>query len=471
MFRKNALKIFIISLCALFIAPVFSIKNSVVNADEPITPDNVVAPRGVEFVYDTEWEGVNAENVLVKAGKSDDFDFTTATTTVFDGSKKDVTEENNALKGAIISMSYSSGKITASFGKIGKYVLEISDKATENAKPTKQVKLEITNDVSNLNLSYKLGADDIKAYQDEVAKTVGTGESALKIGDTFTIPTFEDILNISNLAYTSLNKTVHYAASGATYYSTATSTFEITTVGTYKFYATFETDELIIGNADSKLSIDAKFLVEKDNGFYMAKKDGTDTQVFAQKHENDYKYYEDKEFETEYTGAVDTTVLVIPTFTFEIKGAKPTVKSDSTYQEKGYIGYEYTGVKFTVKGNDITTTYVLEYSEDGNTWAKAEEELSSSLAFTPTKKGYYKVTATVIDCEGNSNFAHTEKIEVNDKFVTVEFKTSFADWLSVNTVPFIFLCISAVALIGLIVVIAIPVKDKKEDVKAEEIDK
>ena len=401
MFRKNALKIFIISLCALFIAPVFSIKNSVVNADEPIKP--VVAPRGVEFVYDTEWEGVNAENVLVKAGKSDDFDFATATTTVFDGSKKDVTEENNALKGAIISMSYSSGKITASFGKIGKYVLEICDKATENAKPTKQVKLEITNDVSNLKLSYKLGADDIKAYQDEVAKTVGTGESALKIGDTFTIPTFEDILNISNLAYISLNKTVHYAASGATYYSTATSTFEITTVGTYKFYATFE---------------------------------------------------------TEYTGAVDTSVLVIPTFTFEIKGAKPTVKSDSTYQEKGYINLKYDVKGIEVTGNDVDATYTLQYRENQtDEWQTASEEYDKSKhSFTPTKEGYYRVKVDVIDVDGISESDATASIVVTKKLSKVEYKTSFKNWLSVNKVPFIFLCLSVVCLLAIVVLLLLTPK-------------
>ena len=136
-----------------------------------------------------------------------------------------------------------------------------------------------------------------------------------------------------------------------------------------------------------------------------------------------------------------------------------------------YIDYEYTGVSFTAKGNDIVTTYTLEYSTDGTdgSWVKAEETLSSNLTFTPSKAGFYRVTAKVIDCEGNVATASTANIEVADKFVTVEFKTSFSDWLSVNTVPFIFLCISAASLIGLILVIVIKPNDKVV-VNAEESD-
>ena len=81
------------------------------------------------------------------------------------------------------------------------------------------------------------------------------------------------------------------------------------------------------------------------------------------------------------------------------------------------------------------------------------------------------MVATVLDCEGKSDEAETAIIKVADKYVTVEFETSFSDWLSVNTVPFIFLCISALCLIGIILILFIKPKEKVEEEKATEEDR
>ena len=372
-------------------------------------------------------------------------------------------------------MSYSSGKLTSAFGANGDYVVELST-IKESTTETETFNLKVTTNKNELPaLSYKTDATSLDAYKNEVTKAAknDAGES-LKIGDTFTVPSFENVLNLGNYNYDSFNKTIYYASSGSTYYTSATASFDISVVGVYKFYGVFSTDNLIEGDVDSGLSIEVAYLVEKEDGFYKVLSSGN--QVYAYKQaDGSYKYYTDKDGENEITDetviSAFTTELTIPSFTFTISGSIPTVKSKSTYQEKGYIDYEYSGVSFTAKGNDIITTYTLEYSSNGTDgWAEAEETLSANLAFTPSKKGFYRVTAKVIDCEGNVATASTANIEVADKFVTVEFKTSFSDWLSVNTVPFIFLCISAASLIGLILVIVIKPKDK-EVVKAEESDK
>ena len=207
-------------------------------------------------------------------------------------------------------------------------------------------------------------------------------------------------------------------------------------------------------------------------------KNNSGERVYAVKQaDGEYKYYPNDEIKDDEV--IDTTAnpitsneLVIPIFSFEIESTEPSIKSNSTYQENGYVDYEYDDISFTAKGNDITTTYVLKYSsDDGKTWVDAEEELSSSLSFTPKKLGLYKVVATVLDCEGKSDEAETAIIKVADKYVTVEFETSFSDWLSVNTVPFIFLCISALCLIGIILILFIKPKEKVEEEKATEEDR
>ena len=467
MFRKNALKFLILSLCVALVLPFVAVSGSVAKA---VT--NVIAPRSVDFVYKVENETIKsaeASKVTVKVGGVEVYK---------EGAlvADDTSVTTDDVKKNIITMSYSSGKLTSAFGANGDYVVELSTTG-ESTTVTETFNLKVTTNKNELPaLSYKTDATSLDAYKNEVTKAAknDAGES-LKIGDTFTVPSFENVLNLGNYNYDSFNKTIYYASSGSTYYTSATASFDISVVGVYKFYGVFSTDNLIEGDVDSGLSIEVAYLVEKEDGFYKVLSSGN--QVYAYKQaDGSYKYFSDKEGENEITNqtviSAFKTELIVPTFTFTISGSIPTVKSKSTYQENGYIDYEYTGVSFTAKGNDIVTTYTLEYSTDGTdgSWVKAEETLSSNLTFTPSKAGFYRVTAKVIDCEGNVATASTANIDVKKGIKTVEFKTSFSDWLSVNTVPFIFLCISAASLIGLILVIVIKPKDK-EVVKAEESDK
>lgn len=458
MYRKHSFKFLIIALCTLLVAPLTVVQGGVASASTQIT-----APRSVEFVYEIETESIKTADdtsVVVKLGDN-------------------VIYENDALKEntdtAVISMSVDSGVISAKFGKNGDYVLSVYK--SDDTATVESVNVKITTDFSELDGFAYASADNFAAYKTEVANAAKNDDGvSLKVGDEYTIPSLKDIIDLSCFGYESaaISKTVYYASSGSSYYSsTTTNKISINTVGEYKFYATFKTDILMNGNSDSQIVLDASHLVEKNDGFYAAKtQEGT--KLYAVKQSSgDYKYYSDEDCEVEVTDAstVTTTELVIPIFSFTITSTAPTVKSDSTYQENGYIDYKYSDISFTAKGNDVTTQYTLMYSVDGETnWAEAEEELGSDLSFTPEKKGYYRVDAKVVDCEGNSSEASTAKITVKDKYVTVKYKTSFTDWLSVNTVPFIFLCISAACLVGIILIIFIKPGEKKT-VKVDEEDR
>ena len=471
MFRKNALKIFIFSLCALLIAPIFSFKNIVANASEA----DVIAPRSVDFVYDIKNEAFNevdASEITVKVSGVE----------VYKNGAMVTLDDADAMKGVVATLTYAKGstdvssEIKSKFTKVGEYTVTVSTTGLEES-----FTLKISNNASDFEgkLSYKTNdSTALTKYADSVTEKA----NGLKVGSNYTAPSFEPILNFANLDYSALTKTIYYAVSGATSYSTTTSSFDITTAGTYRFYATFSTDELFIGNEESALSISTKNLLEKLDGFYKVTLVSSGKQVYVSNHGGNLEYFEDEELENELevTEADLNYERIIPIFTFEITETEPYVSANSSYQENGYIDYEYKNVSFDIKGSDLTVEYVLEYCENEkdinveSAWQVYNEvELSSSLTFTPNKKGYYRVKAIVYSNDSTPKTATTKAIKVSEKFTTVEFKASFEDWLSVNTAPFIFLCISAAALIGLIIVLFIPVKDKKEEkvVKAEESDK
>lgn len=466
MTRKNALRFLIIPLLAVLVLPFTAISGGVAKASTSIT-----VPRSVEFCYEVQTQSIlNADSNDVTIEVDDVVVYT-------NGAKADVTEGN--VKDALASISYKDGVIVAKLVKTGAYTIEVFK--TSDTANVESVEVTVTTDASTLAPIKYLTANGFDDYKGEILKNAKTDESnSLKVGDEFQVPSLKDIVEISTLAYDSsaVQKTVHYASNGSTYYATTTSDkFTISSVGTYKFYVTFKTDALILDNEDSILELSEKYLVEKQDGFYMPKNNLGERVYAVKQADGEYKYYPNDEIKDDEV--IDTTAnpitsneLVIPIFSFEIESTEPSITSNSTYQENGYVDYEYDDISFTAKGNDITTTYVLKYSsDDGATWVDAEEELSSSLSFTPKKLGLYKVVATVLDCEGKSDEAETAIIKVADKYVTVEFETSFSDWLSVNTVPFIFLCISALCLIGIILILFIKPKEKVKEEKATEEDR
>ena len=168
MFRKNALKMFIFSLCAMLVASIFSFNGNVAKADTL----EISVPRGYEFEYvlGEDFNGVANSEVVVKVNE----------TTVYTGGKL----ENN-LDGAIASANYSNKKFTAKFTKNDEYQVVISK--SDNSV-SESFTLLVTTDLDKLGkLSY---SDDVEKIVN-FAKKVKEGNNLLKAGDDYTVASFE----------------------------------------------------------------------------------------------------------------------------------------------------------------------------------------------------------------------------------------------------------------------------------------
>ena len=336
---------------------------------------------------------------------------------------------------------------------------------------------------SDLQSEFKYNFDAVNDEADNSLKKYKDGiSSTLKSGDTFTVPSLKEIVNVAGLDYSNLQKTVYYAYSGTGYTSTTSSTFTLSGVGDYRFYVEFKSDAFDASDADKVLKISAKGLYEKEDGFYAvtADFDGTQKAVYAERNSltGEYKYYEfnedgekdgDKKIDEIANPVTVGTECIIPVFTFNVAPLdKPTITIGSTYQEKGFIGQEYTVSSITVK-NAETVKYTLVYSAtaDGE-YSEASETLTDNSKFTPEKTGYYKVRIYAMSENGGEETKETAAVEVKKAFETVKYKVGFKDWLSVNKLPFVFLCISAACLVGIVLLIAINPKPKDKKVKEED---
>ena len=335
---------------------------------------------------------------------------------------------------------------------------------------------------SDLQSEFKYNFDAVNDEADNSLKKYKDGiSSTLKSGDTFTVPSLKEIVNVAGLDYSNLQKTVYYAYSGTGYTSTTSSTFTLSGVGDYRFYVEFKSDAFDASDADKVLKISAKGLYEKEDGFYAATLTANGELLYAERNSltGEYKYYlrdekGDKD-EDQVKNPVDSDLVeignecIIPVFTFNVAPLdKPTITIGSTYQEKGFIGQEYTVSSITVK-NAETVKYTLVYSAtaDGE-YSEASETLTDNSKFTPEKTGYYKVRIYAMSENGGEETKETAAVEVKKAFETVKYKVGFKDWLSVNKLPFVFLCISAACLVGIVLLIVINPKPKDKKVKEED---
>ena len=479
MTKKRVTKFILLAL-ALLILPFSTNLSFTASAD---TYDGTTkALTGVEFTFDisdANLKKAEAKSVKITLKKGAE-----EPSTVYDG--------GSDIKDAYV-VSYSQGstdtnaKVKATVYTAGEYVFTV--KATLSAvEYTHSELVTVVSDVNQFNApTYKLDSTLLKAYSDKVIENTfikdTNPQQNLRINDDYIVPSLEEIINSDLLAYSKYRRTVYYAAPTATTYATSSASgnadlsFKISKLGEYRFYVTLTADTI----DGKKFDLTTANLEEKIDGWHKVyKSDGT-TPLYASQVGTEYKYYTDEEHLTEYDpsteGAVVTN-LVIPVFTFEIiNNAGPKITISSSYQENGYIDLEYKVKSITVGGSDIHTTYTLQYnanSGDKNDagWVKAEEEYDSSKqSFTPTKQGYYRVYVYVIDGDGNEVEDKTSSIKVTEKYQNVEYKASFKDWVSANTLPFVFICISAVCLLSIVGILVAPKvaiiikKDKKTEEK------
>ena len=469
MAKKFISKLVVLLLCAVLALPV-SLTYSNASADTAIN-----AYPGVEFSFTVSDEVREANQkvvITVNDGASDVEVFNNGAT------KKDA---NNV----IILSSYTEGKVSARITKAGSYTFKVKTivEAGETAKEFIKA-VTVHSDVNSLQApkyKYVSGSDSDLAKLNEYktqaqdasyVDATATVKESIFVDDTYTVPSVENLLDLGSFSYTQYRRTVNYSVPGSSSYNstsasgTSNLSFTITKVGTYRFYVLLSIDEI-----DGRLfNIAVSKLKEYHDGFYTIENSKGD-RLYA----SGTKYFTDENLKNEYVPDNEETDivkgdLVVPIFEFTIVNAGPNVKITSSYQENGYIGLEYEINSVKVSGNEVSPSYALKYKETATSdWVDATEEFDESeKTFTPSKQGYYKLIVTAIDNDGKTKTAETKEIKVTQKYETVDYKTGFNDWISVNYVPFIFLCVSGLCLIAIILLLVIKPKDKAKTEKVEE---
>ncbi len=451
MTKRRITKLLVTLVCAIFVLPI-ALGVFAVKADS----NKTYAYVGVNFELEVTKEDIKDAGSDVKIE--------------INGSKSEILYENGAIKTDDVTTavlnSYSSGKITLRITRAGDYTVSIAT-TKKDTPSTQSFSVKALDDVNSeefkqnfIDPSYKL--DKITAYREIVKNSVYAEKVnpedelvLLSIGDTYVVPSLNDIVSTGAFGYNQYKRNLYYAIPGGTNYSSSNASgatdlkINITKVGSYRFYVLFTLDQI-----DGKtFTITTKNTQEFADGFYKVK-DTSGNYLYTSGSGDLIKFYTDEDLEDEYTGEVRKAELVVPIFEFTIENAGPKVEIP-TYQEKGYINLKYNVKGIEVTGNDVDTTYTLQYRENQtDDWATAEEEYDSSKhTFTPTKQGYYRVKVETIDVDGKTAEGTTASIVVTEKLVKVEYKTSFSNWLKVNIVPFIFLCLSAVCLLAIIVLL------------------
>ena len=486
MLKKRTPKFLIFILCAILSLPLSIFSFQVKASTTPIS-----AYVGVEFSIAVSDE-VKAldKGVEITAKEKDD---STATVIFTNG---------NAVKDLAnyTVNSYSNGELKCRIKTAGEYSIIVKGTG-ENASTTFEKVVNVYSDIDNSALkspSYSYDDAGLTAYKQKVADGVYVDASAnpkvyLSMGSTYKVPSIKELIDLGFLSYGQYKRTVYYSAPGSNSYSTATATgalseleFTLSKIGAYRFYVTL-TSDLIDGKA---FNLVTKGLKEYDDGFYAVQTVVASGETPTRLYYNGTNYYTNDSFESEYIYEItdEKTQIekvdakpIIPIFEFEVGNSGPVIKISSN-PEKGYVDLEYTMGRITVSGNEVVTTYELEYSTENapssfkptkeceDEAVKAIEYNSSTGKFIPTAKGYYRVKVSVVDADGLADTKYSKIIHVTEKYQPVKYVTSFGDWLKVNYVPFIFLCVSGLCLIGIILLLVIKPKNKDEDFADNGID-
>ncbi|MBO7377329.1 MAG: hypothetical protein J6U35_00445, partial [Clostridia bacterium] len=324
------------------------------------------------------------------------------------------------------------------------------------------------------------GPSAFDAYMDQVESALMDGDGNYHyVGSStyFTVPSaIYEYINSDYFANSDLTFSVYYKTPGSDSFTKLSSTstvkrFELPNLGAYEYYV-LATDPM-----DNSLEIDEEWTLKLNR-------------LSATSELKVYGYFSDDD------------ELMVPVFRFEMGNAGPQVTSADSYQDKGYVGTSYTGVRsFNTKGNDITTVYSLWYNSDAKATAgsfsaeensgwydiSTEEKYNAvkstmnwdadfatlawndgSLSFTPVAAGSYVVRCMASDGEANTAFVNTEAINVAGAIKEVEIDKPSV-WFQENWRSLLFLGIALLSLIGIVILIFVKPKEEKpaEDISAE----
>ncbi|MBQ3235889.1 MAG: hypothetical protein IJA97_07010 [Clostridia bacterium] len=482
MAKKRITKLLITLMCAILVLPLtLNLYGAKAEVLDPID-----AYYGVDFTIKTSGE-VKSAGSKVKIELDDLNDGVDTLVELFNDGK---TKTENALSaGVVFSTNYSGGKAVLRISKPSNYniivtTLELDPNVSQTIPVTVYNDIEagdfkapVYNFDETAETNYKTAVNDATYEIVEGEEGQEPTKTPLFIGDTYKVPTVESLVDTGSFPYAMYKRTAYYSAPGSSSYTStsasgsSTLSFNLTKTGTYRFYVLLSLDSI-----DGKsFSLTTKNTVEDANGFYKVYKNEADKNakqnaLYVSGSGDFIKYYEDEDLTVEYLtdadsdGEIDVVQgeLVVPVFEFTVINSGPKIKIKTTYQENGYIGLEYTVKSIEITGNDLNTTYTLQYkATESDAWTTATEEYANNK-FTPEKQGYYRVKVETVDASGLTAGVDEEKatavIKVTEKLQKVEYQTSFKNWLSVNKVPFIFLVVSAVCLVMILVLVLVPAK-------------
>ncbi len=456
MIKNSVKKLIATAICAILALPLMNLSINTAKAEGEVQKvfkgtDCIISVESVEELK----KASNSEIVIEISNGG-------APVIVYDGESKTVT-------GYTAKFSDGDDEATINFYKNGNYTVKISKKDTEH-KLEKSFNVGDTLDF--IDLEYSFDEEALNAYKQKVTQEANKG---LVVGtESFTVPNLSSIIN-TNFPYDSIRKTVYYYAASDTVSSSNSASkadlkISIKNFGFYRFYVLFDIEKSNL-NIDGGKSITVAGLKEKADGFYRCSLNGEELYYNS----NNDKYFEiDASASTGYGEEVDvnggtlTEELIIPIFEFEIKEKEPTIKFTSSYMENGFVGLEYDVPDIEIYGNPTYEDYSLMYrANESATWELVEKLTEGALKFTPEKTGEYKIEVTAYGTNEIAT-ASSEIIKVSKAVVSSPYKASFSDWLEVNVLPFVLLCVSFVCLVAIILLLVIKPKEVKVEVKEED---
>ena len=284
----------------------------------------------------------------------------------------------------------------------------------------------------------------VKSYTDIDGTSI---TRSLRLGDSFEIPSLEDLVYDDYDVYSSMTYTVYYTTPSKELSQTTSLKFTVSEAGDYEFFVVFKDTN---GNS-----------MEKDD-FYTVGDDGIPV-------------YDD----CEYKDAI---------FTFSIEDNAPiSVEVPSKVQSKGYLNTKYVATEFKIlsgDNKDFTLYYNSDisatedsddwielpilsgisenYDENGFTYADIKTlNYDGEYTFTPVKVGAY-----MIKCFVSSSTSSSSRYAEGATIIPVEEKPTVvvvpSHWLRDNVWSVVFLSVGTLALIGIIVLLFVKPKQEPE---------
>ncbi len=288
--------------------------------------------------------------------------------------------------------------------------------------------------------NYDLDADALEAFKAALKKEYLKDEKFVPLGTKIELPSMEDFVYDDRTPYDRLTKKLYYASREEN--SADKLEFTLDYVGNYYLYVVFTDSE------DQAMDKD-EFIKQDDK-----------------------------------TGVVTYGQFKDYIFSFSIDEDTEIVVKAPSKQGNGYKGTRYTASKFDITSSNCNIIYTLEYatSEEAGDWKEIKKfsdveegyddgnydyetlkaiNYDGQYTFTPDKMGVYRIT---VDVSSKMSFMHNSMstiINVNEEAKVIE--PTVWDWISDNVLAVVFLGVGSICLIGIIVLLCIKPKTKKDE--------